>query len=371
MINIARPMIEDEEKAAVMAVLESGQLVQGSVVAELEEKFAEYCGVKHAIATSNGTTALHVAILAHEIGPGDEVITTPFTFIASANSMIYAGAKPVFVDIEPDSFNIDPEQIEAAITPRTKAIMPIHLYGNPAKMSQIMEIAERHGLAIIEDAAQAHGAEENGKRAGSWGTGCFSFYGTKNMTTGEGGMITTNDDCIADRARLIRSHGMRKRYYHEMLGYNFRMTNILAAIGVAQLAKLERFNEQRIANAEYLSEHLPHDIVDVPQVRPGTHHVFHQYTVRIRPPLDRDVAREKLAAAGVGTEVYYPVPVHKQQLYIELGYGDQSFPESERASKEVMSLPVHPGLSQEDLETIVRAVVDLRPEEGQGQTCTD
>ncbi|HKP51050.1 MAG TPA: DegT/DnrJ/EryC1/StrS family aminotransferase [Chloroflexia bacterium] len=356
MIPIARPMIGDEEKEAVLRVLDSGQLAQGSVVAEFEAAFAEYCGVKHAIATSNGTTALHVALLANGIGPGDEVITAPFTFIASANTVLYVGAKPVFVDIDPGSFNIDPDQIEAAITPRTKAIMPIHLYGNPAEMGRIMEIAERHGLAVIEDAAQAHGTEIDGKRAGSWGTGCFSFYPTKNITTGEGGIVTTDDDCVADRARLLRAHGMRVRYYHETMGYNFRMTNIHAAIGLAQMPKLEGFNERRIANATYLSEHLPEEIVQVPQVRPGTRHIFHQYTVRVRPPLERDELRAHLTAHGVGSEVYYPVPVHQQQLYREMGYKGEGFPESERASREVLSLPIHPGLSQGDLEMIVAVV---------------
>jgi dTDP-4-amino-4,6-dideoxygalactose transaminase len=346
----------DEEKAAVMAVLESGQLAQGSVVAEFEDAFAHYCGAKHGIATSNGTTALHLAVLAHQIGQGDEVITAPFTFIASANSVLYAGARPVFVDIDPDTYNINVDQIEAAITSRTKAIMPIHLFGNPADMPRITEIANKHGLGIIEDAAQAHGASIDGKRAGSWGTGCFSFYPTKNITTGEGGLITTGDDCVADRAKLARSHGMRVRYYHESLGYNFRMTNIHAAIGMAQLPKLELFNERRIANAAYLSAHLPQDKVRVPQVRPGTRHVFHQYTVRVLPPFDRDEVRTRLGEMGVGTEVYYPVPVHRQQLYLDLGYGGQSFPESELAAAQVLSLPVHPGLSQQDLDTIIEAV---------------
>ena len=360
MIPIARPMIGEEEKAAVMRVLDSGQLAQGSVVAEFESAFAGYCGVKHAIATSNGTTALHVALLAHGIGPGDEVVTTPFTFIASANSILYVGAKPVFVDIDPVTFNIDPGKIEAAITPRTRAIMPVHLFGNPAEMDGIMDIAHRHGLAVIEDAAQAHGAESAGKRAGSWATGCFSFYPTKNITTGEGGMVTTDDDCIADNARLLRSHGMRVRYYHESLGYNFRMTNIHAAIGQAQLPKLEGFNARRIANAAYLSEHLPHDIVQVPQVRPDTRHIFHQYTVRVHPPLERDALRAHLTAKGVGSEVYYPVPVHRQQLYRDMGYIPEGFPESERAAEQVLSLPIHPGLSQEDLETIVAAVRSVK-----------
>jgi perosamine synthetase len=356
MINIARPQMGDEEKAAVLAVLESGQLAQGSVVAEFEDAFAQYCGAKYGIATSNGTTALHLAVLAHQIGQGDEVITAPFTFIASSNSVLYAGGRPVFVDIDPDTYNIDVDQIEAAITPRTKAIMPIHLFGNPADMPRISAIANKHGLSIIEDAAQAHGAAIDGKRAGSWGTGCFSFYPTKNITTGEGGMITTGDDCVADRSKLARSHGMRVRYFHESLGYNFRMTNIHAAIGMAQLPKLELFNERRIANAAYLSAHLPQDKVRVPKVRPGTRHVFHQYTVRVLPPLDRDEARTRLAQMGVGTEVYYPVPVHRQQLYLDLGYGGQSFPESELAAAQVLSLPVHPGLSQQDLDTVIEAV---------------
>lgn len=360
MINMARPQIGDEEKEAVMRVLDSGQLAQGRVVADFEAAFAAYCGVKHAVATSNGTTALHVALLAHNIGPGDEVITVPFTFIASANSVLYTGARPVFVDIDPISYNIAVDQIEAAITPRTRAIMPVHLFGNPAEIARIMEIAERHGLAVIEDAAQAHGAEENGRRAGSWGTGCFSFYPTKNITTGEGGMITTDDAEVADRARLIRSHGMRVRYYHEMLGFNFRMSNIHAAIGMAQLPKLEAFNERRIANAAFFSQHLPSSKVVVPTVRPGTRHVFHQYTVRVKSPLDRDDTRKQLADAGVGTEVYYPVPVHCQQIYTEMGYSDQSYPESEQTALEVLSLPIHPGLTEEELLTVVAAVEGLR-----------
>ena len=251
--------------------------------------------MKHAIATSNGTTALHVALLAHGIGEGDEVITSPFTFIASANSVLYTGARPVFVDIEPDTFNLDPSQIEAAITPRTKAIMPVHLYGNPADMRAIMEIAERHSLAVIEDAAQAHGAEDDGQRVGSFGTGCFSFYPTKNMTSGEGGMITTDDDDVAERARLLRAHGASERYRHTMLGYNFRMTDIHAAIGRAQLAKLDGWTEQRRRNAELLTEGL-RDVVVTPCVRPWAKHVYHQYTVRI--PGGRSDLPARLAEAG-------------------------------------------------------------------------
>ncbi|HUS15046.1 MAG TPA: DegT/DnrJ/EryC1/StrS family aminotransferase [Chloroflexia bacterium] len=355
MIPMAKPLIGDEEKEAVLRVLDSGGLAQGREVQRLEEGFAAVIGTKHAVATSNGTTALHVALLANGIGPGDEVITVPFTFIASANTVLFCGARPVFVDIEPDSFNIDPAQIGAAITSRTKAIMPIDLYGNPADMVAIMAIAAEHGLRVIEDACQAHGATIDGRCVGSFGTGCFSFYPTKNITTAEGGMITTDDDDVADQARLLRAHGMRKRYYHEMLGYNFRLTDVHAAIGVAQLPKLAGFTERRIANAAYLSAHLPARKVQVPVVRPGTRHVFHQYTVRVLPPFERDEVRRRLAEAGIGSEVYYPVPVHQQQVYLERGYGECRFPETEAATAQVLSLPVHPSLTQGDLETIVAA----------------
>ena len=256
MIPIAQPLMGEEEKRAVIAVLESGMLAQGPKVEEFEKAFAALWGVRHAVATSSGTTALHVALLAHGVGPGDEVITSPFTFISSANSILFVGARPVFVDIDESSFNIDPSLIEARITPRTRALLPVHLFGNPCDMEAIMAIAARHGLIVIEDAAQAHGASIQGRKVGSFGTGCFSFYPTKNMTTAEGGMVTTDDDQVAEKARLLRSHGMRKRYYHDFLGYNFRMTDLQAALGLAQLAKLEVFNEKRIANARYLTEHL-------------------------------------------------------------------------------------------------------------------
>ncbi len=354
-IPIARPVIGAEEKEAVLQVLDSGILAQGEHVAAFERAFADYIGVKHAVAVSSGTTALHLAMLAHGIGPGDEVITTPFTFIATANSVLYVGARSVFVDIEPDTFNVDPARIEEKITPRTKAILPVHLFGHPAEMDAIMEIAERHGLLVIEDAAQAHGAEYHGRKVGSFGTGVFSFYPTKNMTTGEGGMVTTDDDRLAERLRLLRDHGMPRRYVHEVLGYNFRMTNIAAAIGLAQLRRLDEFNRVRIANAAYLSERL-HRVV-TPVVRPGVRHVFHQYTVRV--PDSRDEAVEKLREAGIGVGIYYPIPIHRQPLYRQLGYDDR-LPVAERAAGEVLSLPVHPSLSRADLDRIVEAVEALR-----------
>ncbi|MGD2148900.1 MAG: DegT/DnrJ/EryC1/StrS family aminotransferase [Anaerolineae bacterium] len=352
MIPIAKPLVGDEEKRGILEVLESGMLAQGPRVKALEEAFADYCGVRHAVATSSGTTALHLALLAHGIGEGDEVITSPFTFISSANTILFTGAKPVFVDIDPNTFNIDPSQIASAVTPRTRAIMPVHLFGLTADMGSIVDLAEAHDLAIIEDACQAHGAEYLGERAGTFGTGCFSFYPTKNMTAAEGGMITTNDEQVADACRVARQHGMRRRYYHDELGYNYRMTDVHAAIGLAQLQKLERFNQTRIANAGYLTQHL--EGVVTPFVPDGYRHVFHQYTIRV-PRGRRDALREALADRGIGSAVYYPVPVHRQQVYQERDY-TQAHPESERAAEEVLSLPVHPALSRQELGAIVAAV---------------
>ena len=351
-IPIAKPLISDEEKQAVLAVLESGQLAQGAVTREFEERFAAFCGARHAVATSSGTTALHLALLVQGIGPGDEVITTPFTFVASANSILYCGATPVFVDIEPDTFNIDPSRIEAAITSRTKAILPVHVYGNPADLETITAIADRHGLVVIEDAAQAHGARVSGRRVGSAGIACFSFYPTKNMTTGEGGAVTTNDDAVADRLRMLRSHGARERYRHEILGYNFRMTDLQAAIGLAQLPKLPAWTKRRQANAALLSELLaPH--VSIPVNRPWAEHVYHQYTIRVSG--GRGDLPDRLARRGVGSSVHYPLPVHQQPLYSNLGFVDV-LPEAERASQEVLSLPVHPALTEEELRWVADAV---------------
>ena len=353
MINMAKPMIGDEEKQAVLEVLDSGMIAQGPRVKAFEEAFAEMCGVKHAVATSSGTTALHLALLANGIGLGDEVITSPFTFIASANSILYTGARPVFVDIDPATFNIDPDLIEGAITPRTKAVLPIHLFGLSCDMEAIMAVAQKHNLLVIEDACQSVGATFKGQRVGSFGTGTFSLYPTKNITSAEGGMITTNQEAIDEKSRVLRQHGMRRRYYHDELGFNFRMTDIHAAIGLAQLKKLGQFNQARRKNAAYLSEHLKG--VVVPHVPEGYEHVYHQYTLRV-PEGRRDALRSYLQEHGIGSDVYYPVPVHKQSFYIsELGY-KMSLPEAERAALEVLSLPVHPALSQNDLERIAAAV---------------
>ncbi len=357
MIPISKPLTAEEERRAVIEVLNSGQLSQGPVVEEFEDRFASFIGTRFAVATSSGTAALHAALLAHGIGPGDEVITTPFTFIASANAVLFTEACPIFVDIEEDFFNLDPSLIEEKITPRTKAILPVHLFGHPCDVEAILEIAEKRGLILIEDACQAHGASVNGRKVGTFGTGCFSFYPTKNLTTGEGGMITTDDAQVAEGAKMIRNHGMRQRYRHEILGYNFRMTEIQAAIGLVQLEKLPQWTAQRIENAAYLTRHLDAlGKVVTPKVKDGCVHVFHQYTVRVRE--GRDAAVERLQEKGIGVGIYYPIPVHKQPLYQKLGYRDR-LPRAERASREVVSLPVHPGLSGQDLARIVEGVKDL------------
>jgi perosamine synthetase len=357
MIAISKPYIGEAEKQAVLEVMESGMLVQGPRTARLEEKFAAVCTTQFAVATSSGTTALHVALLAHEIGPGDEVITTPFTFMASVNAILYVGARPVFVDIEEDTFNIDPRQIEAAITPRTKAILPVHLYGYPCDMGAIMDIANRHGLIVVEDACQAVGAQYKGKTVGSFGTGCFSLYATKNIMAGEGGVITTSDEAITARCRMIRNHGMQRRYHHDMLGYNFRMSDLHAAIGVVQIDRLGDFTKKRRANARFLSEHITS--VVTPQVKEGYDHVWHQYTIRVDGGRDRDAAVKQLSEAGVGSGVFYPFPAYRQTHLVGAGYGEVSLPVTERIVNEVISLPVHPQLSQEDLEIIVSEVNKL------------
>ncbi len=351
MIPIARPQMGEEEKQSVWEALASGSLAQGPKVREFEERFAAFVGVSHAVATSSGTTALHLALLAHEIGEGDEVITVPFTFIASANSILYTGARPVFVDIDEATYMIDVEQVESAITPRTRAIMPVSLYGQPADMPAIMQIADRHGLRVIEDAAQSHGAAVDGRQSGTWGIGAFSFYPTKNMTTGEGGILTTDDAALAERARLLREHGMKVRYHHDMVGYNFRMTDVHAAIGLAQLEKLPAYNRRRQAIAARYDAELTGVIT--PYVRPGTTHVYHQYTIRVPR---RDEFVERLTERGVGTGIYYPIPVHRQKPFVARGYGEQRYPVTDQLTEEVLSIPVHPSLSDEEVGTVVAAV---------------
>ena len=352
MIRIAQPIIGPEEEAAVLAALRSGQLVQGARVAAFEAAFARALGVRHAVAVSSGTAALVVALQAHGIGAGGEVIVPAFTFAATGNAALLAGARPVLVDIRSDDFNIDPQRIEAAITPKTRAIAVVHLYGHPCDMTAIGEIAQRHGLVLIEDACQALGASWQGRKAGSFGTGCFSFYATKSITTGEGGMLVTDDDAVARAARLLRNQGESERYRTEALGHNFRMTELAAALGLAQLPKLDAWTERRRANVAWLSAHL--EGVVKPVERQGAYHTYQQYTVRV-PNGRRDALQRALREREIEAVVYYPRALHQQPLYRDLGIGG-SFPESERAVEEVLSLPVHAALSQDDLERIAAAV---------------
>ena len=347
-IPVAKPLVGEAEKRAVMEVLDSGQLAMGSRTEAFEKAFAEYVGAKHAIGVNSGTAALIVALQAHGVGPGDEVITTPFSFIATATSIIACGATPVFVDIDPFDLNLDPNQLEDAITDQTKAVMPVHLYGHPARIAEIQEICDDNGLALVEDAAQAHGAEHAGKRVGTFGTGCFSFYPTKNMTTGEGGIITTNDNEIARLCRIIRSHGQEVRYKHDYFGLNWRMQDMNAAIGLVQMDYIEEWNEARIANAEKLAGLIRS--VETPRVRDGDRHVFHQFTVRV--PRDRAAVQQQLHEAGIGSAVHYPIPIHQQPIMRQMGFGEGSFPVAEAAAEHVLSLPVHPSLGPEDVEYI-------------------
>ncbi|NJD66990.1 MAG: DegT/DnrJ/EryC1/StrS family aminotransferase [Chloroflexi bacterium] len=351
-IPVAKPLIGDAEKRAVMDVLDSGQLAMGSRTEAFEKAFAEYVGAKHAIGVNSGTAALIVALQAHGVGPGDEVITTPFSFIATATSIIACGATPVFVDIDPFDLNLDPNQVEDAITDQTKAVMPVHLYGHPARIDEIQELCEDNGLALVEDAAQAHGAEHAGRRVGTFGTGCFSFYPTKNMTTGEGGIITTNDDEVARLCRIIRSHGQEVRYKHDYFGLNWRMQDMNAAIGLVQMDYIEDWNTARIANAEKLASLIR--TVETPRVRDGDRHVFHQFTVRV--PRDRDGVQKQLQDAGIGSAVHYPIPIHQQPIIRQMGFGEGSFPVAEAAAGHVLSLPVHPSLGPEDVEYIAAAL---------------
>ena len=353
MIKIAQPQIGEAEREAVLAVLASGRLTNGPVTQELEAAFArDVSHTREAVAVASGTAALHLALLAHGIGPGDEVITTPFSFQATANMVLATGARPVFVEVGEDG-NIDASKVETAVTVKTKALLPVHLYGRMCDMAALCRIAERQGLALIEDAAQAHGAEMGGRRAGSFGTGCFSLYATKNLTAGEGGVVTTDDAALATRLRRLRSHGEDERYESVELGYNYRIPETSAAIALAQLPRLEELTQRRRRNAEKLSAGLKG--VGLPPPPPRAEgHVWHQYTVRL--PRERETLRAHLREKGIETAVYYPKTLPAQKLYRDLGYDDAAFPMARRLADEVLSLPVHPGLSDADLDEIIDAV---------------
>lgn len=352
-VPYAKPMIGDEEKFRVMAVLESGMIAMGPQTAEFEKEFAAYIGTDYAVATNNGTSALHVALLAAGIGPGDKVITTPFTFIASSNSILYCGATPVFADVDPRTFNIDPGSVQRILERRDdiKAIMVVHLYGLSCEMDPIMEMAENKGLTVIEDCAQAHGARYKDRAVGFFGdVGVFSFYPTKNMTTGEGGMVVTSRKDIAEKARKLINHGRCDRYLHDSLGFNYRMTDIAAAIGLCQLAKLDGFNARRRENAKVLNDLLS-DLQSVILPHEPDHclHVYHQYTIRAGR---RDELKAYLDSAGVQTSIVYPIPNTRQPLYMSNGLGQAETPVADVLGAEVISLPIHPGLSPEDLVRI-------------------
>ena len=350
MIPAAQPIIGDDERQAVDRVLQSGMLAQGPEVKAFEDEFSEIVDKRHCIAVNSGTSALHMAFVAAGIRQGDEVIVPSFSFAATANAVRLAGATPVFADIEQDYFNLSPSAVEAAITPRTRAIMPVHLYGHPAAMTELTAICQRHNLLLFEDAAQAHAASLNGVPVGAFGVaGSFSFYPTKNMTSGEGGMVTTGCDHIARQLRLLRNQGMERRYENEVIGFNTRMTDIHAAIGRVQLKKLAGWTKQRQDNAQFLSNNISG--VVTPPTASGAVHVFHQYTIRVVEQ-DRDKFAEELVKRGVGCGVYYPTPIHRLPsfgLTIDL-------PVTEQVALQCLSLPVHPSLSKKDLETIVETV---------------
>lgn len=349
--------IRDEVREAVDAVLESTAYVLGPRVKEFEAKVAEYIGVSDGIGVANGTDALHLSVKALGIGDGDEVITTPFTFFATTEAIMYEGAVPVFVDIDPETYCIDVKGIEEKITKRTKAIMPVHMFGHPADMKSIMQIAEKHGLMVIEDCAQSIGATIDGKKTGSFGnTGCFSFYPSKNLGAfGDGGLIALNDKAVAESILKFRNHGSAGGYLHEVVGINSRLDEIQAAILLVKLRRIDEFNALRSARAAQYTKLLS-DKVTCPVERPGCRHVYHQYTLR-HP--ERDRIKGKLAKEGIASTVYYPIPVHLQPALAELGLKKGALPQAELASEQVLSLPMYPELEESSVETIAGIIAGI------------
>lgn len=351
--------IKPEIESAIGRVLDSGQYVLGDEVAAFEREFAAYCGARHAVAVNSGTSALHLALLAAGISPGDEVITVPFTFVATVAAIGYCGARPVFVDIGPRSFVMDVDQIEAAITPRTKAILPVHLHGQPADLDPILAIARRRGLVVIEDAAQAHGAEYQGRRIGGLGNlTCFSFYPGKNLGAyGEGGAVVSNDPESDRTVRMLRDWGAERKYHHVLKGYNYRMEGLQGAILQVKLRHLEGWTEARRRRAAQYDELLADSPVELPECRPGSRHVYHVYAVR-HPR--RDGLQRHLAENGVQTGIHYPIPVHLLSAWSDLGHRRGDFPESERAAAEVLSLPMFPELEPDQVEAVCQAIAQFR-----------
>ena len=351
MIPIAKPSIDGQEIENVVRVLESGLLASGEWVQRFEHEFADYIGAACAVSTTSGTTALDIALKALDIKRGDEVIVPDFTFIATANAVLFQDARPVFADVDEETFAIDPADVVSKISRRTKAIIGVHLFGHPFDVKAIQDICSEYSLSLVEDCAQAHGAEYRAQRVGGFGVaGCFSFYGTKNMTTGEGGVITANDEQLEKRLRMLINHGQSQKYLHTRLGYNYRMTNLQAAIGLAQLQKLDDITESRITNAEYLNTCLK-----VPLTKPckerEVKHVYHQYVVKLKEDFSMTRAEfmDYLTDKGIGSAVHYPLPIHRQPLYKNLGYEVEQCPTATRLSDIVLSLPIHPGLTDSDL----------------------
>lgn len=365
MIPINKPILGDEEKEAVLKVLESGVLTDpsmngGPLVREFERELAKFVGVREAVVVNSGTSALQVALMALNIGPGDEVIIPSFTFAATAGAVMLVGARPVFVDIDLKTYNMIPREFEKAITEKTKAVIPVDLYGLPAEMDEIREIAEDHGIVVIEDACQSQGAKYKGKMAGGLGDiGCFSFYPGKVMTTGEGGAILTNDEKLAERMRMIRTHGQIKGYDSTILGGNFRMNEISAAIGIVQLKKLSKFLEIRAKNAKILLELLENSRIILPEVPEYSVHNWYLFTIRLRSFEVREKLKTKLRERGFGATVYYPSPIHKLPYYASIGYGELRLENSEIASQTVLSIPVHPLVKEEDLERMAEIILSF------------
>jgi dTDP-4-amino-4,6-dideoxygalactose transaminase len=354
-VPIADPEMGERDIERVREVMESGRIADGPEVRAFEDEFAALCEADHGVATSNGTTALHAAFEALGVGRGDKVVTTPFSFVASANAIRLAGAEPVFADIDHLTYNLDPVAVEEVVREEddVAALLPVHLYGLPAEMDHLLDVADDHDLAVVEDAAQAHGAEFRGQRVGSLGdAACFSLYPTKNMTTGEGGVVTTDRDDVAEEAASFVNHGRPPEggYEHVRVGHNFRMTSVAAAIGRVQLERLSDYNAARRSNAAYLTDSLADAAVETPTEPDDRTHVYHQYTIRTD---DRDGLTDYLDDAGVGTGVYYPTPIHEQPAYDAVSH---DAPVAERAADEALSLPVHPNVSEQDLRTIAAAI---------------
>ena len=356
--------IKDEMDAAIQRVVDSTSFILGPDVRAFEEEFARFCGVQHAVGVDSGTAALHLAFLTCDIGPGDEVITTPHTFVATIGMLGRVGARPVFVDIDPRTYNIDPARIEAAITGRTKAIMPVHLYGQPAEMDPILEIADRHGLKVIEDAAQAHGAEYKGRRVGSMGhVAIFSFYPGKNLGAyGDAGAVVTNDGEIAEKVRLLRNHGRRDKYEHPLQGFNYRLDTLQAAILRTKLAHLEEWNEARRRHVVTYHELLSDLDLVLPYEPEHVRAVYHLFVVRLEGSLlqERDALREHLQARGISTGIHYPIPLHLQPAYRHLGYREGDFPITEECARQVLSLPMYPELTRAQIEEVARVIKEFQ-----------